>query len=62
LRIELYRKMVGWIRQVAPDVTVYYCMEDEEVWEKTMGMVPESEGGIARMLDQSAVRVCNLNP
>ena len=62
LRIELYRKMVNWIRESAPDVTVYYCMEDEEVWEKTMGMVPQPEGGIARMLDQSAVRVCNLRP
>ncbi|BBO73567.1 hypothetical protein DSCW_09840 [Desulfosarcina widdelii] len=62
LRIDLYRKMVGWIRQAAPDVTVYYCMEDEEVWQKTMDMVPELEGGIARMLDDSAVRVCGLKP
>lgn len=62
LRIDLYRRMVDWIRLSAPDVTVYYCMEDEEVWEKTMGMVPHPDGGIARMLDDSAVRVCNLNP
>jgi spore photoproduct lyase len=62
LRIDLYRKMVAWIRQAAPDVTVYYCMEDEEVWQKTMGMVPQPEVGIAQMLDRSAVRVCNLNP
>jgi len=62
LRIDLYRHMVDWIRQAAPDVTVYYCMEDEEVWEKTMGIVPQPEGGIAQMLDASATKVCNLKP
>lgn len=62
LRIALYRKMADWIRKAAPEVTVYFCMEDEEVWEKTMGFVPPSDGGLGRMLDQSAVRVCHLTP
>ena len=60
LRIALYQKMVGWIRDAAPDVTVYFCMEDDEVWEQSMGSVPPPGGGLGQMLDNSAVRVCDL--
>jgi len=60
LRIELYRKMTAWIRELAPDVTLYFCMEDEEVWQQSLGFVPEDRGGVARMLDESAARHCGL--
>jgi spore photoproduct lyase len=62
LRIALYRQMVAWIKDVAPDVTVYFCMEDHDVWKETMGFVPEADGGLGRMLDSSAVNVCALTP
>jgi spore photoproduct lyase len=62
LRIDLYRNMVEFIKSEAPEAAVYYCMEDEEVWEKTMGLVPSADGGVGRMLDESAARVCNLKP
>ena len=60
LRIELYRKMVSWIRELAPDVMLYFCMEDEEVWEEALGFVPEDRGGLSRMLDESAARHCEV--
>ncbi len=60
LRIELYRKMAAWIRDLAPDVTLYLCMEDDEVWERSLGFVPEHRGGLSRMLDESAARHCKL--
>ena len=62
LRIALYRQMVGWIRNLAPNVTVYFCMEDDDVWEKTMGWVPPPHGGIGQMLDRSAIKMCDLTP
>ena len=62
LRIALYQQMVGWIRDLAPDVTVYFCMEDDEVWEKSMGWVPQPNGGLGRMLDTSAIKICDLTP
>jgi spore photoproduct lyase len=62
LRIALYRQMVDWIRKVAPDVTVYFCMEDEQVWQKTMDWVPSPDGGLGRLLDNSAATICNLEP
>lgn len=62
LRIDLYRRMVGWIREAAPQVTVYFCMEDEMVWKQVMGAAPPTDGGLGRRLDDSATRVCGLTP
>lgn len=61
LRIELYRKMISWIRDHAPHVTIYLCMEDDEVWEKSLGFIPQDVGGLPNMLDESAIKICGLN-
>jgi len=60
LRIELYRKMVSFIKDIAPDVLVYFCMEDDEVWKKSLGFIPSEYGGLPAMLDESAARHCHL--
>ena len=60
LRIEIYRHMYKILHDIAPDVTVYFCMEDDEVWEKVMGFIPDEKGGLPTMLDESAVRQCGL--
>jgi len=60
LRIDLYREVISKIKQSAPEVCVYFCMEDDEVWRKSMGLIPKEKGGLPTMLDQSAVRVCKL--
>jgi spore photoproduct lyase len=62
LRIELYQKVVAAIKALAPDVTVYFCMEDNEVWKKSLGFLPDERGGLAAMLDQSAIDKCRLSP
>ncbi|MGA8242533.1 MAG: spore photoproduct lyase family protein [Desulfobacterales bacterium] len=62
MRIALYRKMAGWIREFAPNATLYFCMEDDEVWQKSLGFLPDDRGGLPRMLDESAVRHCGLDP
>jgi spore photoproduct lyase len=62
LRIEMYRHLVHCIREYAPDVTIYLCMEDDEVWRQSFGFAPAEEGGLSRMLDQSARKHCNLDP
>jgi spore photoproduct lyase len=61
LRIELYRKMISWIREHDSEVVIYFCMEDDEVWQKSMGIIPQDRGGLPKMLDNSAVRVCGLD-
>lgn len=61
LRIHIYRKIIEFIRNYAPDTLIYLCMEDAEVWEKTLGIVPDDVGGLPKMLDMSAVKHCDLN-
>jgi spore photoproduct lyase len=60
LRIALYQKMVSWFREMAPNVQVYFCMEDNEVWQKSFGFIPEEKGGLPKMLDASAIKICGL--
>ena len=61
LRIDLYAKMVGWIREQAPEVTTYLCMEDDAVWAQSHGFVPKSGEGLADMLDHAARIHCGLD-
>src|ERR671919_2042882 len=43
LRVQMYRKMLQWIRRAAPTVKVYLCMESKEVWEQVFGFAPSCE-------------------
>ncbi len=60
LRIDLYKKITSWIKEAAPDVLIYNCMEDDEVWGKTLGFIPKERGGLSHMLDDAAFRHCRL--
>ncbi len=60
IRIAFYNKIVSWIKEIAPDLVVYFCMEDDEVWKKSMGFIPSERGGLPKMLDESAARHCLL--
>ena len=61
LRMKIYRAIAQAIRAHAPDVCLYFCMEDDEVWQDALGFRPADRGGLARMLDDAAVRQCGLN-
>lgn len=60
LRIELYRKIFEWIKELAPQVLVYLCMESDIVWRQSFGFTPAEQGGLANMLDKAAIKKCNL--
>jgi spore photoproduct lyase len=60
IRIEFYKKIIDYIKQIAPNVLIYFCMEDEQAWQKSFGFTPEQKGGLSAMLDKSAKRICNL--
>ncbi len=52
LRVEMYRRMVGWIRAYAKEAMVYMCMESPVVWKKVFGFVPgEGQPTLGEMLD-----------
>ena len=52
IRIEMFSKMVQWIRSYSHDVFVYLCMESEEIWKKSFGWSPKNSGELKRMLDE----------
>ena len=60
LRIEIYQRIIDSIRQYAPQVLIYFCMEDDEVWLQTLGFTPDEQGGLPKMLDERAREHCNL--
>lgn len=62
LRIRLYQSAAAEIRKKAPGATLYFCMEDDEVWRKVLGYTPGEYGGLPGILDQSAIRHCGLHP
>ncbi len=35
VRIDMYNKMISWIRSFKVDAWIYLCMEPEDVWQKT---------------------------
>jgi spore photoproduct lyase len=42
IRVGMYQKLVGWLRDVDPNLFVYLCMESKEVWERVFGWAPEN--------------------
>jgi spore photoproduct lyase len=60
LRMKIYQKIIASIRDLAPQTFIYFCMEDEEVWQKCMGFLPSERGGLDNMLDKQAAKHCSL--
>jgi spore photoproduct lyase len=60
LRIQLYKTVISAIKSYAPDVLIYFCMEDNEVWLKSLGYIATDFGGLPHMLDESASRHCGV--
>jgi spore photoproduct lyase len=50
VRIEMYRRMVSWIRRRAPNVVVYFCMERRDVWERVFGFSPRDREELNEIL------------
>ena len=50
LRVEMYRKMVSWIRQFTPTVQIYLCMESREVWQQVFGFAPACEKELGNLM------------
>ena len=60
LRLGVYQRLMDRIKKHAPDVFVYYCMEDETIWDKTLGFVPDDRGGLPHLLDMQAAKICGI--
>lgn len=50
LRVKMYRTILGWLKEAAPQVPHYMCMETAAVWEKVRGYTPSCDKDVARTL------------
>jgi DNA repair photolyase len=57
LRIEMYSKIVKWLRDAAPDIFIYFCMEREDVWDKVLGFHPENNLELKHLLDNRCKKI-----
>lgn len=60
IRMKIYRVIIDAIRAHSPDAFIYFCMEDDEVWNGCMGFLPQDRGGLSHMLDQRVQHICHL--
>jgi len=60
MRIKIFQKIIARIRELAPQVFIYFCMEDDAVWQKCLGFTASEHGGLNNMLDEQAIKHCDL--
>ncbi len=59
IRIEMYRKMVEWLREGDPDLFIYLCMESQEVWEKVFGWSPSNSSHLNHLFEERLKKFIN---
>jgi spore photoproduct lyase len=51
LRFELYKKIVGFIKEWGgKEIPLYFCMESEDIWREAMGWTPKGEENLEKCL------------
>ena len=56
IRRRLYRFLVAEIRRYAPNVFIYFCMEDQYLWRDTFGIAPVDNQELSHWLDKCCYR------
>jgi spore photoproduct lyase len=52
IRVEMYRKMGAWLREVDPNLFIYLCMESKEVWEEVFGWAPSNSHHLNQLFEE----------
>jgi len=52
IRVEMYQKMLKWLREVNSDLFIYLCMESQEVWEKVFGWTPKNSRHLNQLFEE----------
>jgi len=52
IRVEMYRRMLGWLRNIDPGLFIYLCMESKEVWERVFGWAPENSRHLNQLFEE----------
>jgi spore photoproduct lyase len=52
IRVDMYRKIAGWLKEVAPSLFIYLCMESKEVWESVFGWAPQNSRHLNQLFEE----------
>lgn len=53
-RVSMYKYLVDELaKYVSPNTCVYFCMENDAVWQEVFGFCPQDRGGLGVMLDNA---------
>src|SRR5262249_26286928 len=50
LRVDMYRRVRGFVDAALPGVPLYLCMETPDVWMRVFGAAPDSEQALGARL------------
>jgi len=53
LRVNIYKKMLSWIREYSKDVFVYLCMEPKEIWKKVFNLDLKESGDLEKLFPRN---------
>ncbi len=60
IRRQLYSFLVTEIKRYAPNVFIYFCMEDQFLWQDTFGFAPTDNQELSHWLDKCCYRYNSL--
>lgn len=60
LRKRLYKSFYNLIKETQTEITYYFCMESERIWEEVLGIKISKNVGLVDRLDKVAKRLCSL--
>jgi len=52
IRLEMYRKMVEWLKEIHPGLFIYLCMESREVWEEVFRWSPSNSSHLNHLFEK----------
>ncbi len=52
IRVEMYQKMVQWLRGIDESLFIYLCMESREVWEEVFGWAPSNNHHLNQLFEE----------
>ena len=52
LRIEMYAKMLGWMRRYTANPPLYLCMESPDIWQRLFGTAPAGNAALEQHIQQ----------
>jgi spore photoproduct lyase len=52
IRVEMYQKIVQWLRGIDHSLFIYLCMESKEVWEKVFEWAPANSRHLNQLFEE----------